>query len=243
MSTRLIILYSKGGLSDVGRHAVQVAVEKGIRCTVLTQYPELLEEETWKCGCPDPHQFTVAQRELMEIVKVESWEDHESITAHFKDAKAVVFCLGNRQPFIGAWDSHEGCKAVIAAMNAKNIRRVVALSSMGIEEDWPPMEWYWAGRIMAAIFLTIGRASFNDLTQMERKLRASDLDFLLVRPVGIGEDVKPVGKWYFQKEKYKDTLGFNMAKLDVARFMVQEALEPTIHQQAVVIGAEPPGQH
>jgi hypothetical protein len=40
-----------------------------------------------------------------------------------------------------------------------------------------------------------------------------------------------------QKEKYKDTsLSVNMAKLDCARFMVEEALNPTRHKAAVVVG-------
>ena len=113
---------------------------------------------------------------------------------------------------------------------------------MGIEEDWPPMEFHWTGKIMECLFLTFVRKAYNDLANMERAYRAaSDLDFLFIRPVGIGEDVAPENKWRLQKEKYKDAeyLDTNMAKLDVARFMIQEALHPTRHQDAVVIGGVP----
>jgi len=58
----------------------------------------------------------------------------------------------------------------------------------------------------------------------------------------LGEDVVPVGKWFLQKEKHKDSVGIDLAKLDCARFMVQEALNPTLHKEAVVVGSEPPGQ-
>ena len=72
---------------------------------------------------------------------------------------------------------------------------------------------------------------------MERSYRDSGLDYLLVRPVGIGEDVIPTNQWKIQTEKYKDTnLDGNMAKLDVARFMVNEVIEPSRHEDAVVIG-------
>jgi hypothetical protein len=54
MSSRLVILYGIGGLSDVGRHALQAALERSevLHVKVLTQHPELLEESNWNCGCP-----------------------------------------------------------------------------------------------------------------------------------------------------------------------------------------------
>ena len=77
---------------------------------------------------------------------------------------------------------------------------------------------------------------------MEREYKASsnDIDYLFVRPVGISEDVVPENRWFLQKEKGVDPVGFNMAKMDVARFMVEEALNPTKHRMGVVIGSEPP---
>lgn len=93
---------------------------------------------------------------------------------------------------------------------------------------------------MSLLFVTFVRTAYKDLARMEDAYRATDstaLDFLLVRPVGIGEDQLPVNKWKLQKEKYKDKeMGADMAKLDVARFMLQEALTPTRHREAVVIG-------
>jgi len=248
---RLVILYgSVGGLSDVGRHCVQAALEYGpnTTCAVLTQDPKLLLEETnWKCGCPEPHGFTDAERKRISIVQVGgSWRDAD-LAPHLAGATAVIVCVGNRQPFIGGWDAHAASQAVIKAMSDQSSgasatpKRVVAMSSMGIEEDWPPAEFHWGGKIMACIFMTIGRKSFRDLTLMERAYRGSDLDYLLVRPVGLGEDVLPAGLWRLQQAKYDDTsLFINIAKLDVARFMVREAIRPTRIKCAVTIGAEPP---
>ena len=65
----------------------------------------------------------------------------------------------------------------------------------------------------------------------------SNIDYLIVRPVGLGEDIKPVNKWAIQKTKHVDKLHFDMAKLDCARYMVEEAIHPTRHRDAVVIGA------
>jgi hypothetical protein len=239
---RIVILYGTGGLSDVGRHAVQAALERSDveSIKVLTQHPQLLNESSWKCGCKKPHEFSEQDRQRFEVIPVKSWND-DNLGSHFAGATAVVSCLGNRQHFIGGWDSNEGNQAVIQAMKANKITRAVVISSSGVEEDWPPMEFFWGGKIILAfLFLTIGRQAFHDLTMMERAYRASDLDYLLVRPVGIGEDVVPVGEWYLQKEKYKDVLSCNMAKLDLARYMVEEAINPSKHAEAVVVGAKPP---
>ena len=78
--TRLVILYGVGGLSDVGRHAVQVAVEKRVKgeiqgLTVLTPNPELLDEPNWNCGCPEPHKFTKEEKDLFNLVPVTDWKD------------------------------------------------------------------------------------------------------------------------------------------------------------------------
>jgi hypothetical protein len=238
---RLVVLYGTGGLSDVGRHAVQAALERSDieSIKVLTQHPQLLEESSWKCGCEKIHAFSEQDRQRFEVIPVKSWSDGD-LESHFAGATALVSCLGNRQPFIGGWVSNEGNQAVIKAMKANEITRVVVISSSGVEEDWPPMEFHWGGKVLAFLFLTIGRQAFQDLTMMERAYRESDLDYLLVRPVGIGEEVVPVGEWYLQKEKYKDVLSCNMAKLDLARFMVEEAINPSMHEEAVVVGAKPP---
>jgi nucleoside-diphosphate-sugar epimerase len=138
MRLRLVVLYGTGGLSDVGRHAVLAALEQPSisNIIVLTQHPELLDEPNWKCGCPEPHSFTQAEKDRFQVVPVTSWKD-DSVSDHFQDATAVVSCLGNRQPFVGHWVAHEGNQAVIQAMQKHKVQRVVALTSSGVEEDWP----------------------------------------------------------------------------------------------------------
>lgn len=239
--SRLVILYGKGGLSDVGRHAVQAALEQPSvsNIVVLTEYPDLLEEPNWNCGCPNQHSFTDEDRRRFRIVPVSSWDD-ESLDDHFDQVHAVISCVGNRQPFIGHWNAFEGNQAVIRAMVKHNVQRVVAVSSTGVEEDWPPTENFWVGRIILSfLFLTFSRRAFQDLTRMEKALRSSELDYVLVRPTGLGEEVVPQGKWFIQNEKHKDPIGLALAKLDAARFMVEQAIQPSFHREAVVLGSDP----
>jgi len=137
---RLVILYGIGGLSDVGRHAVQLAVEKKKakeldHITVLTRYPELLAEPNWKCGCPEPHVFSEEDKKLFDLVTVKKWSD-KSLTSHFQGATAVISCLGNRQATMmgvkpDSWEAYVGNSVVIQAMKDHSIQRAVVMSSMG----------------------------------------------------------------------------------------------------------------
>lgn len=125
------------------------------------------------------------------------------------------------------------------------------------------MEFFTPAKIiLGAMFVLPGmcRKAYQDLSQTEALYRSLDkkedesnddseekemtgndsaIDYLLVRPVGLGEDVEPVGDWKLQAKKHHDVVGGNMAKLDCAKFMVQEALNPTLHRTAVVIGNPP----
>jgi NAD(P)H-binding len=244
-SHRLVILYGVGGLSDVGRHAILAALERNDveHITILTKHPHLLDEKKWNCGCSESHVLSDSEKARMTIVPVESWKDQtETLVAHFQRATAVVAALGNRQPFFGHYEAADGSAAIINAMEqTQDLNRLVLCSSVGVEEDWPPLEFFGMGRFaLSLMFMTCSKSNFKDLTVMERNLKSTseaDVDFLIVRPVGLGEDIKPVNKWAIQQAKHKDRLGFDMAKLDCARYMVEEAIRPTRHRDAAVIGA------
>jgi len=102
---------------------------------------------------------------------------------------------------------------------------------------------HWAGGAMACLFKTISKREFRDLTKAEETVKsAKEVDYLIIKPLGLGEDVVPTNEWKLQKKKYEDTVDINLAKLDCARFMVQEAINPTIHNNAVVIGGQIKGE-
>ena len=99
---------------------------------------------------------------------------------------------------------------------------------------------HWGGKIMSCLFRTISKREFKDLSSAEETIVSAknNIDYTIVRPAGLGEDVFPTNEWQLQKKKHQDEVEINLAKLDCARFMVQEALNPTIHNKAVVIGGK-----
>ncbi|KAI2507432.1 NAD(P)H-binding protein [Fragilaria crotonensis] len=242
---KLVILFSKGGLGDVGRHAVRAALERPTEIehiTVLSQHSESLNDDNWNCGCDSSlHKFSDDEKQRLSIVHVESWSD-TTLASHFEGAGAVISCLGNRQMTLGDRVGGEGSAVVVKAMNLHKIRRAIVISSIGVGDDWPPLEFSWAGKIMACIFLTCGRSDYKDLTLVESTFQDSqNIDYLFVRPAGLAEDVVPKGHWYVQKEKHKDkSMSILLAKLDCARFMVEEAINPTRSKTAAVVGSPLP---
>ena len=248
---RLVVLYGIGGLSDVGRHAILAALEKPSleKITVISEYPELLDEKNWECGCVGGHTNPFNDSNYssrLEMVKIESWKNDEPrLAQHFEGADAIVSCLGHRQPGMRHSElikrgliAYEGNRKVIKAMEEANIDRVVVISSIALNGDksWP----HWANNVMAFLFKTLNKKARKDLEAMEEIFLESPLDYLFVKPVGIGENVVPVGKYFLQKPGDKsEVVGGNMAKMDVASFMIDEAVSPTFHRTSKTVGAEP----
>ena len=241
------VLYSSGGTADVGRHAVRALldVHPG-KVRVLTRDPKtLLEEQHWKSVC-GPYTFTPQElKEKLEVRAVDfATVDSSTLAGHLTGVSAVVSALGNRQPFYGDRVAARGTKTLMEAIgkSGNKVDRVVAVTSSGCNEDWPPMEFHWAGTIFKWMLRLLVRDGYYDLCQAENAITGSgfdNLDYLLVRPVGLGEERREKGEWFIQKKKYQDKLGPDISKMDCARFVVKEALEPTYHKTAVVIGSNP----
>ena len=76
-----------------------------------------------------------------------------------------------------------GARQIVDAMQQANVSRLVVLSSMGIGDDYLPtncMKCFW-GCLLTCVWPSTRR----DLEQMEAIVTESDLDYLLVRPMGV----------------------------------------------------------
>lgn len=72
----------------------------------------------------------------------------------------------------------EGTGAVIAAMRAEGVRRLVVQSSLGVRDSAPQLPWFMA-RVIVPFVL---RHAFVDHTAQEEAVEASGLDWTLIRP-------------------------------------------------------------
>jgi hypothetical protein len=247
---KLAIFISAGGVPDCARHAVLVAL-KDSRISKVKVFGsaanlEGLKRSKWNCSCTDDHGATIATLEALAkmesiVIDVDDKKDStaESLEKELQDIDAVISGLGNRQPFLGDRVGKHGTRNVVTAMEKNSISRLVMTSSMGLNEDYPCMEWRWEGKVMDGIFSTLCRRERDDLVGAEKAVTQSSLNYVIVRPVGLGDECVPEGKYFVQKKKNDDVLGPNMAKLDAGQFMVDQVLEPTYEKKAVVLGADP----
>lgn len=177
MSSKLIILYGIGGLSDVGRHAILAALEHKAteHVTVITEYPEKLDEKNWECNCfkdgPTNPFSDSANASRLKMVKIDTWKNEQAdLSEHFEGADAIISCLGHRQP---GWKypelikrgliAYDGNKQVVAAMKEAKVKRVVVISSFGLRTDTDVVWPHWARTFMGCLFATFQRRARNDL--------------------------------------------------------------------------------
>mmetsp|Transcript_39473 Transcript_39473/g.72818 ORF Transcript_39473/g.72818 Transcript_39473/m.72818 type:complete len:292 (-) Transcript_39473:42-917(-) len=265
--THIAIFFSSGAFGDCARHAIlhALSVESGVQeVTIYSNERNMptLNLANYKCGCGDdihhgedfermlsnygsnPNDKKQVERVVVDVTN--SKEVQEKVNLSGVDA--VISGLGNRQMFIGDRVARQGTNNILKIMKRDNVHRIVIMTSMGINEDKPCMEWRSEGKFMTALFNTVSLREYRDLSRMEKDVRkasdnGSDLNYLLVRPVGLGEECVPRGEYFVQKKKFDDALGPNMAKSDVGLFLLDQVRQPTYNNVAVVVGADPREAH
>merc|ERR1712154_6128 len=88
-----------------------------------------------------------------------------------------------------------GTTKIIAAMKTAGVPRIVQLASFGIGDDYIPFRGI--SILWACLLQTIIRGALTDLRKMESVVwqSSSEVDFLLVRTVGIAPELPPTGNW------------------------------------------------
>jgi putative NADH-flavin reductase len=158
--------------------------------------------------------------------------DSDLLTSAIAGQDAVISCLGQRS----SKDSgllQESARAVIRAMTRCGVRRYLVISQGLLYPTANPV-------LLLLRFLLARQVA--DSTAMEREIRASDLDWTIVRPPRLLEGGRPRG--------YRCNVGAMphgkviMERADLAAFLLDEA-EAQNHVRAIggVASATRPGAH
>lgn len=155
---KLIIFGATGG---TGREALQQALARGDEVTVFLRNPAKLD-------------FNHARLKIV----VGDVFDAAAVAAALPGHDAVLSAIGTK-PWAQTEACSQGAAHIIAGMKQHGLRRFIVVSTVGAGESYP-----WAGWFARNVFyrFVIPRA-FADKTEMERRVRASDLDWVIVRPV------------------------------------------------------------
>jgi uncharacterized protein YbjT (DUF2867 family) len=136
----------------------------------------------------------------------------------FKGVGAVVSVLGtpySKDPISLYSDS---ARAVTSYMAAQGIPRLVVTSS-SVLSGWqdPAMSWF-ERTVLVRMLESMGRTLYDDMRRMEEIVSASDLDWTIMRPLGLA-DMDASTKWAIAEDHIA---GKQTARRDLAAAIVDQ---------------------
>jgi putative NADH-flavin reductase len=154
---RLAIFGATGG---TGLELTRQALEKGHQVRVLLRNPSRMP----------------LVNQNMRIV-LGSVLEHESVTKTVLGTDAVLSCLGQRDLLRNTRVVSVGTRLIMDVMKEHGVRRLVVESAFGAGESLAQANW--AARLM---FATLLWAPYEDKNAMEPEVKASGLDWTILRP-------------------------------------------------------------
>ena len=186
---KLLVLGATGG---VGLEIVRQAVEHGHSVTAFVRSPERLEKFQGHIAIKqgDPLNSSQLERAI---------EGHDAVLSGF----------GPRAP-LAKTDAkllRDFADALTGAMQQASVKRVVMVSTAFLFRDSIIPPTYLFGRLFFPAIVI-------DAEGMERIIRASELDWTIVRPPQLTD--KPFTGRYRVREGHLPRFGFNISRADVA---------------------------
>ncbi len=221
LTMKLTIFAATGG---IGRQALEQAVAAGHDVTAVIRDPKKLSEEvrivTADLAAPDP----------------------TTLQSAVEGADAVLSGLGPRS-VSEAGIASQGTRAIVQAMKATDVRRIVVVSAAPVStvpspgRPKPPKrdpgDGFFMRNLLGTLIRTALRKPYADLALMEDILRDSGLDWTVVRPPRLTD--KPTTGTY--RTAYGQNLrrGLLISRADVAHLMLRVLGQPETIKQAVGI--------
>src|SRR5256885_5699212 len=219
---KLTIFAASGG---IGRQLLEQAIAAGHDVTAVVRSPERLSGEA------------------VRVVKADlAAPDPAALESAVGGADAVLSGLGPRSN-ADAGIAAQGTAAIVAAMQATHVRRIVVVSAAPVGtvaspgRPRPPRHDPGDGVFMRHLFSHVAGAAFGkvyaDLARMEGILADSGLDWTAVRPPKLTS--KPLTGTY--RTAYGQNLrgGWSVSRADVAHLMLQFLEQPATIKKTVGI--------
>jgi putative NADH-flavin reductase len=222
---KLTIFAASGG---IGRHLLDQAVAAGHDVTAVVRNPGSLSEQEGR----------------VRVVSADLGSAEPGVLAAAVDGRdAVLSGLGPRRPRADAGITSRGTRAIVAAMQATGVRRLVVVSAAPVGTvpspgmPNPPKHDPGDGFIMrhlgAPIARTMLRAHYADLALTEDILRDSGLDWTVSRPPRLTD--KPLTGEYRTAYGRNVRGGSHVSRADVAHHLLRVLDEPETIRQAIGI--------
>ncbi|MEM6585606.1 MAG: SDR family oxidoreductase [Pseudomonadota bacterium] len=156
-------------------------------------------------------------------------EDAEALSSAVRGADAVISALGtvDRKPNTVLSDA---TRRIVRAMEEEGVARLAAITSLGCGASRDQVN----SRLMRFLIKTVAKEIWADKDRQEDVIRASELDYLIVRPGGL-TDRPARGSWTIMREGEAQKGRQMIARADVAAFILQKLESGELGREAVVI--------
>ena len=202
-----------GGSGPTGRQLVHQALARGYRVTALVRRPESFK-------LTHEH-LTVVRGDVL---------DPAAVDAAVAGQEAVLSTLGHKRWMIPTRILSAGTANVLAAMKTRGVRRFVCVTSLGVGDSWWRMGLYYTLFVLPVIL----QFYFWDKLRQERLVRASGLDWTIVRP-GALTNGRARGTWRSGQRIGNPLWTVRIARADVARFLLHELADRRHLRETVAI--------
>ncbi|MCX0270681.1 SDR family oxidoreductase [Nocardia zapadnayensis] len=196
-----------GATGTVGRHIAEQALARGYEVTALTR---------------DAGRIT-RTHERLHIVEGDVL-DPGAVERAVYGQDAVLVALGNgRKGVVRA----EGTRTVIEAMNRTGVKRLICQSTLGAGDSRANLDFLWK-YIMFGLLL---RPAYADHQQQESHVRASDLEWTIVRPSAFTDGPR-TGAYRRGFGAGETGLSLKIARADIAEFLLDQITDRTYVHRA-----------
>ena len=218
---KLTIVAASGG---IGRQLLEQAVAAGHTVTAVMRSTKTLSEQ-------------------VRIVRVDlAAPDQAALESAVKGADAVLSGLGARLSSDEGVASR-GTRAIVQAMHATGVRRIVVVSAAPIgtvpspgrpnPPKYDPGDGFFMRHLFGPLTKAALRRHYADLALMEDILRDSDVDWTVVRPPRLTDG--PMTGTYRVAHGQNLRRGLFISRADVDQFMLRVINEPESIKQSIGI--------
>jgi putative NADH-flavin reductase len=211
----ILVLGAAGG---IGRKVVEEALAVGLPVTAVLRTPS-------KLGLSHPL-LTVVKGDVLQPETFEQYLTAGTIVMHTVGVPGGFF--GDKPTVLYS----EGAKRSIEAMRRRGAKRVFFISASAIEIS-PVMPAFvrWVEKHIVQKLL---RYMYSDLRAMESRVRASELDWTIIRPPRL-TNKEMTGKYRFAVNSWLQNC-LSISRADVAHFMLYHSDDRGTYKGVIEIG-------
>jgi putative NADH-flavin reductase len=205
-----IVVFGANG--PTGRQLIDQAVTADHQVIAVTRHPQRI---------PPRDGLTVVDADVA---------DADAVNAAIAGRDAVLSAMGvsfSRKP-ISVYS--QGATNIIAAMARHAVKRLVMVSSSALDPDYHPSDSFFFNWVLEPLFMRRpGKTTYDDMRRMESLVRASDLDWTIMRPCWLFDH--PTVTDYQLAENSAD--GMFTARADLAASMLAQLTDDRFVQKAI----------